>query len=487
MFQASKSLSLVACLVAIASAQTMNLKGRVLDAVGMQPVPGAMVKVTGTSLTAVAGADGRFVIKGSSSGIRRGQLYQVATPYLRGKELWFEALSTSEPVRVEFLETTGRSLETREYRASNAGWNKIGMLAWPARNFLGYARVTTGSGAYLQRILRISGSDDNRTGGTQWSSPMAVAPRALAKTAAGQVDVSMEKLTSKTVPFIADDADLGDIVLDYPARKLGVGATAPYGALELFGGNKGKAAAQAEMAAKWQDWLPATVDATEKAKYTAATGTWKVMPDPQYSTDTNHVTVQSCCNTQWGYDDFQTKETHGDVQIHVEFNCMGEYDATENNNAADGFTAGSKGYCNSGVYIQSRYEVQIFTVTQDSTAKPNDNHNWMSAIVGDKIPTANPNRKNGEWQSYDITFRTQRYDASAAKARISLWWNGKLVHDNVESTAPATGTAPGTHSGEEMNATLYGFKLQSEGRDVRFRNMWMKKLTLNEAKTNVGY
>lgn len=32
------------------------------------------------------------------------------------------------------------------------------------------------------------------------------------------------------------------------------------------------------------------------------------------------------------------------------------------------------------------------------------------------------------------------------------------------------------HSGEEVNDTLYGIKLQDELGDVRFRNIWIKKI-----------
>lgn len=469
-----------------AYAQAVDIKGRVLERANMQPVEGATVKLTGGSLTAQTGADGKFELKGSVTSLHALPGSAAGAPYLQNGDLFVNAAAGAQPVRVELCGLSGQTLSVSEFRVPAAGWNRLRVDAWPQGDFLGFARITTAGVTHVQRVLRLSGQMR-----AQFSAEvprLSDQTRALAKASAGggKIDVTMDKLTAKSVSYANDSSDLGDIVLDYPARKLDVGATPPYGAVVLFDGSHGKAAAQAEITEKWQDWAPA-VDVAEKAKYTAATNTWKIMKDPKYPNDTNHVTVQSCCNTVWGYDDLQAKKVHGDVQLHVEFTCMGEYDTDENTNATDPNTPGGKGYCNSGVYIQSRYEVQIYTVSLDTTAKPNDNHNWMSAIVGDHIPTANPNRKNGEWHAYDITFRTARYGASPEKARISVWWNGKLVHDNVESTAPATGIAPGTHSGEEMNATLYGIKLQSEGRDVRFRNIWMKELTLTDAKTNVGY
>jgi hypothetical protein len=34
---------------------------------------------------------------------------------------------------------------------------------------------------------------------------------------------------------------------------------------------------------------------------------------------------------------------------------------------------------------------------------------------------------------------------------------------------------------------MYGLKLQSEGRDVRFRNIWIKKLELGPPRTAPGF
>lgn len=311
----------------------------------------------------------------------------------------------------------------------------------------------------------------------------------LAKAAAGNVDVSADLLVKKTVAFTADDADLGDIVLEYPPRKLDVGAPPIYGAYMLFDGSKGKAAAAAELKAKWKDWIPAVTGA-ELAKYTAALNQFKIAEDPELPDDTNHVTLMSCCNTLWGYDDIQALQTHGDAQIHVEFNGMGEYDNTENPNVNDAIdeTPRKPGYYNSGVYLQSRYEVQVRAFSQNHATLPG-NHD-IGALVDDYAPSANAIRPNGKWQAFDITFRSARYDNTGKKtddAHVSIWWNGVQVHNNRVAHGTATGLAPATHSGEELGPTQYGLKLQSEGADVRYRNIWVKDLTLTDTNTNFGY
>ncbi|MDB5106647.1 MAG: hypothetical protein JWP91_4336 [Fibrobacteres bacterium] len=485
----SRPISLLSCLAAAATAlnaQTINLKGRVLDKANMEPVAGASVKVAGSGLAAVTGADGRFALKGDPTGLRPSPRmgFLPAAPFLRDGDLWFEALTASQPVRVEILGASGRTLEVREFRSANAGWNHVGLSAWPEENFLGFARITTGGDSFLRRVMRLGNPGGQ---GLARSDAALSARRGQAKVAAGQVDVSMAKLLPKSVPYAADDADLGDIVLEYPARAaIGVGASMPYGAYVLFDGTKGKAAAAAELKAKWQDWTPA-VNETELAKYTAAKNTFKIAKDPAFPKDTNRVTLQSCCNRLWGYDDIQAIKTHADAQLHVEFNLMGEYDSTENANASDPISPNySPGYNNSGVYIQSRHEIQILSWNQDSTKLP-DSHG-MGCIVNEYVPIKNANKANGVWQSYDITYRSARFDAGGnktANAYTTVWWNGVLVHDNRETKGAATGLA--NHSGEELNATLYGLKLQSEGTDVRYRNIWIKDLNIKDAQTKFGY
>ncbi|MDQ3003403.1 MAG: DUF1080 domain-containing protein [Fibrobacterota bacterium] len=463
------------------SAQNVNLKGRVLDKVNMEPVAGASVKVSSSGLAAVTGADGRFVLKGDVTGLRHGSLYKPGSPYFRDGNLHFDALAASQPVRVEFLDASGQTADVKDFHAANAGWNRVGISTWPEENFFGFARITTGGDAYLQRVLRFAGPTGSGGARTQSAIPVS-ARRGVGKTAAGKIDVSMDRLLPKSVPYAADSADLGDIVLDYPARaKIGVGAAMPYGAYVHFDGSNGKAAAQAELKSKWQDWMP-VVEGTETAKFIAARDQFKIAKDPQFPNDTNRVTLQSCCSKTWGYDDIHAIKTHGDAQIHVEFNPMGEYDNTENPNPFG--TPGS--YFNSGVYVQNRYEVQVVSWILDST-KIGGNHD-MGSLVDDWAPTKNPNKDNGQWQSYDITFRSARYDAQGNRTdygRITVWWNGVMVHDNRIVYGKGSGLK--NHSGEELTPTLHGLKLQSEGTDVRYRNIWIKDLNIKDTQTNFGY
>ena len=92
-----------------------------------------------------------------------------------------------------------------------------------------------------------------------------------------------------------------------------------------------------------------------------------------------------------------------------------------------------QGRGNSGIYIQRRYELQIL----DSYGLEPKN-NECGSIYTFKAPDKNACKKPGEWQTYDILFRAARWADKDGKpekvqnARITVFQNGVLIHDNVE-------------------------------------------------------
>ncbi len=323
------------------------------------------------------------------------------------------------------------------------------------------------TGRVLERALNapVPGATIQILGGC--STQTDSAGRFEIPTSAARLIVSKEKLLSRTVNFEEGQSKLGDIVLDYPPRALDIGAKPPYGAEILFDGSQGAAAAEKEMQANWKPWWRFDTAYQKGGQRPPVTDiTFKIANDPKFPTDSLRASMRSCCSEDhfWGYHDLQSKKAHGDVQWHIEWIGMGEF--------------------NSGIYVQSRYELQILSGAQ------RDNHS-VGSIVREYRPSANPMRANGQWQAYDITFRTARYRNGNTQgpgdtlAMMSVWWNGVLIHLNRKVKGVASGLA--NHSGEEMNAVLYGLKMQNESGDVRFRNIWMKPLKIDTLGTNFGY
>ncbi|WP_018617824.1 family 16 glycoside hydrolase [Spirosoma luteum] len=111
---------------------------------------------------------------------------------------------------------------------------------------------------------------------------------------------------------------------------------------------------------------------------------------------------------------------------------------------------------NSGVYLQGRYEVQLFDSWDVRRPKTVDNgsiyERWDEKRAdGQKGYEGHPARQNasrapGLWQHLKISFQAPRFSANSAQktenARIiRVELNGVLVQDNVELTGPTRSTA----------------------------------------------
>ncbi|MBM4024622.1 MAG: DUF1080 domain-containing protein [Planctomycetes bacterium] len=129
-----------------------------------------------------------------------------------------------------------------------------------------------------------------------------------------------------------------------------------------------------------------------------------------------------------------------------------------------------QGRGNSGIYIQQRYELQIL----DSYGLPPKN-NECGSIYTFRAPDQNVCKKPGEWQTYDILFRAARFADEGGKpvkkqnARITVFHNGVLIHDNVEIPNK---TGAGRPEGPQPRPIL----LQDHGNEVAFRNIWLVPL-----------
>ena len=72
-----------------------------------------------------------------------------------------------------------------------------------------------------------------------------------------------------------------------------------------------------------------------------------------------------------------------------------------------------------------------------------------------------------------------------------MYFNGKKAHTNVPITRVWGGPNSGldgdnNQEGVGIKDTPGGLKLQCEGHDVRYRNIWIKELDLKDADTDFG-
>jgi hypothetical protein len=123
---------------------------------------------------------------------------------------------------------------------------------------------------------------------------------------------------------------------------------------------------------------------------------------------------------------------------------------------------------NSGIYLQSRYEVQIRDSHDDVELTSDD----MGGIYAHAAPSINAARMPGLWQKLRIIFRAPRFDASGIKISNALfekvYLNDFLIHDHVELLQPTTESVAET---EVAKAPLM---IQGDHGPVAFRNIRYK-------------
>lgn len=123
-----------------------------------------------------------------------------------------------------------------------------------------------------------------------------------------------------------------------------------------------------------------------------------------------------------------SKAEFGDIKAHIEFMVP-------------------KG-SNSGIYFMGRYEVQVFDSWGVKIPKHSDcggiYQRWdekrrPNGYEG-RAPQSNASLPPGQWQSFDVIFRTPRFDSNGrkiSKARFEkVVHNGKLIHADAELTGP---------------------------------------------------
>ncbi|MBC7773571.1 MAG: DUF1080 domain-containing protein, partial [Pyrinomonadaceae bacterium] len=161
--------------------------------------------------------------------------------------------------------------------------------------------------------------------------------------------------------------------------------------------------------------------------------------------------------------DLTTRASFGDCRLHVEWYCPP---------GGEGQMAG-----NSGVYLQNLYELQVLGTLAGVPPQKSE----AGAIYNFKAADVNPSTGPGTWQAYDAWFRAPRFKdgQKTESARLTLYWNGTLVHNNVEITAP-TGSAAAI--GEKSTGAIQTGPLRLQAHasaangPVRFRNVWIAPL-----------
>ena len=250
-------------------------------------------------------------------------------------------------------------------------------------------------------------------------------------------------------------ASVASLTATATAAETGVGAAPIAGAEVIFDGTR-------EMLdAKWTYWEGPRFASSLPIK-------WKIVEDPVDKGADGKATVLMtddpvAAGGKYGTADIVTKKAYRDFRLHVEFLCM---------------NPGG----NSGVYLQNRYEIQICDGLKDS--------HGMGAVINETESPYASYLGLGKWNAYDITFRAARFTDGklSEKAIVSMYFNGIKVHTDQPISqvwgGPNSGIDGGNDGGKGITDVPGGLKLQCEGHDVRYRNIWIKELTIAEPTTD---
>lgn len=231
---------------------------------------------------------------------------------------------------------------------------------------------------------------------------------------------------------------------------IGVGAKPLAGAEVVFDGTR------AMLDAKWTYWQGPGFKSSLPIK-------WEIVPDPVDAGTVMSTLEPAAAGGKYGAADIVTKKAYRDFRLHLEFLIM---------------QPGG----NSGVYLQNRYEIQV--LDGDKT------QHGMGAVINETDSPYQAYLGVGKWNAYDITFRAARFadGKRIEKALVTLYFNGQKVHVNVPINqvwgGPNSGLDGGNDGGRGITDTPGGLKLQAEGHDVRYRNIWIKELDLTRPDTD---
>ena len=234
------------------------------------------------------------------------------------------------------------------------------------------------------------------------------------------------------------------------SSDVGVGTLPIEGAELLLDGSR------ASLDANWEYWEGPRFNSGMPIK-------WLDADDPVEGGPVISANDPAAAGGKYGAADIVTKKKYGDKRVHVEFLIT---------------TEGG----NSGVYLQNRYEIQILDGDKSK--------HGMAAVINETESPYHAYNGLGKWNAYDINFKAARFKEGVLveKPRATVYFNGLKVHTNQIINKVWGGANSGLDGGNDNGFGITdqpgGLKLQAEGHDVRYRNVWIKEQDLGVGDTD---
>lgn len=161
--------------------------------------------------------------------------------------------------------------------------------------------------------------------------------------------------------------------------------------------------------------------------------------------------------------DIVTKRSFTSYQLHIEWRVPAD------------ITGSGQARGNSGVFLSDRYEIQVLDVYN------NENKTYVNGMAGsvyrESIPLANPCKKPGEWNVYDIAYTAPEFNDDGtvkSPARVTVFFNGVMVQNNTEIhgfTSTDKKHFYQKHGAAPLRLQAHGDKSEP----ISYRNIWIRE------------
>ena len=169
-----------------------------------------------------------------------------------------------------------------------------------------------------------------------------------------------------------------------------------------------------------------------------------------------------------GEGNIETKRSFKNYQLHIEWKVP------------ENITGSSQARGNSGVFLASTgpgddgYELQVLDSYENKTYV----NGMAGSLYKQAIPLANPTRKPGEWQTYDVVWTAPTFNSDGSlmtPAYATVLFNGVLVENHFELKGQTLYIGKPFYKAY----TAAPIKLQAHGdksEPISFRNIWVREL-----------
>jgi hypothetical protein len=164
----------------------------------------------------------------------------------------------------------------------------------------------------------------------------------------------------------------------------------------------------------------------------------------------------------------ETKRAFKNYQLHLEWKIPENITGTDQARGNSGVFLASTGADDAG------YELQILDSYNNKTYV----NGQAGSIYKQGIPLANPNRKPGEWQTYDVVWTAPLFNGDGSlksPAFVTVFFNGVLVQNHFELKGETRYIGKPFYKKYDSAP----IKLQAHGdrsEPVSFRNIWIREL-----------